>query len=664
MTDPEEVMVVRPAAPAASPAVAPTAAPAAARGARDASGQGMAPTRVLGRLLLDAGVVGADELAAALDEQRSTGERLGEALVRRGADAERVARALAVQLRLAFAAAPLVPEPAALECVERALALRHRVIPLSLGGRVLRVAMADPLDLAALDDLQFQTGRRVEPVVAAPSAIADALAAAYGAAAVRALVARLPPGAASPPEPEPSEPDEVGALRRASEAPPIVALVDLILDRAARVRASDIHVEPNGRGLRVRARVDGVLRELLDLPDHAAAAVVSRLKIMAGMDIAIKRRPQDGRSAVRVEDREVGLRVSTLPAQGGEKVVLRLLDEENADHRLDVLGFDPETQERLTALLGRGHGVLLVTGPTGSGKTTTLYAALAALDREHRNVMTLEDPIEYRLPGLTQVQVHRRAGLTFAAALRAALRQDPDVIMVGEMRDRETVETGMAAALTGHLVLSTLHTNDAPGAVARLAEMGAPRYLIAAGLIGVLAQRLARRLCAHCRVEREATPDELRALGLPARPTRVHDARGCSHCAGTGYHGRIGIFELLVVDANVRERLLRRASADAIRDAARAAGMMPLSHDAWRKVRAGLTTLDEIRPLLTLLADEAPVCPACGAGIRTAFRVCPACGHTLRRYCTCGARLEPRWHWCPACGTPAPVPDTGDEPAG
>ena len=314
---------------------------------------------------------------------------------------------------------------------------------------------------------------------------------------------------------------------------------------------------------------------------------------------------------------------------------------------------DAELLGRFTRLLGRSHGVILVTGPTGSGKTTTLYGALGSLDRERRNLVTLEDPVEYRLPGSTQVQVHRKAGLGFAAALRAVLRQDPDVIMVGELRDKETVEIAMAAALTGHVVLSTLHTNDAPTAATRLAEMGAPPYLVAAGLIGVLAQRLARRLCEHCRVRRAADPEELRALGLPPHTVTLHDAGGCGRCDGQGYRGRVGIFELLPVTTRVRELILRRAPADAIRDAGRGAGMLTLGQDAWQKVRAGHTSLEEVRPLLSLLADEVTSCASCSEPVRAGHRVCPACGVQLRKRCSCGAPLEDRWKHCARCGRAA-----------
>ncbi len=610
--------------------------------------------RVIGQLLLRAGAVTPDELDAAIEEQRRTRERLGEVLVRHGVDASAIARALALQLRLPYAESPLEPAPAALSLVDAGLAAKLRVVPLRADERSVRVAMADPLDARAIDDLQFQTGRRIEPVVAAPGAI-DAALAAYHAGAVERVLDRLPamPAKRAERSNEPESPDVV-ALRRASEAPPIVALVDLVLARAIKTRASDLHVEPAAGRVRVRARVDGVLRELLVLPAQAAGAFVSRMKVMADMDISVKRRPQDGRATVRVDGRDLALRVSTLPAQGGEKIVIRILDAGSAGPDLDRLGFDGRTRARFNRLLERSHGVLLVTGPTGSGKTTTLYGALRQLDRERCNVMTLEDPIEYRLAGLTQVQVHRKAGLSFAAGLRAALRQDPDVIMVGELRDRETAEIAMAAAMTGHLVLSTVHTNDAPSAPSRLMEMGAPAYLIAAGLIGVLAQRLARRLCEHCAVRRPARPEDLRSIGAIASGFTLFAARGCARCDGTGYSGRIGIFELMTVDARVRRLLTRRAPADVIREAARAQGMHTLAQDSWDKVRAGLTTLEEVRPLLSSLAEECPACPSCGEAVRPSFRICPSCGAGLRSICPCGTTLEARWMRCPKCGQASP----------
>ncbi len=606
-----------------------------------------ADTRVLGRLLVAAGAATEAQVAAGLEEQLRTRERLGEVLVRRGLDPEQVARALACQLQLPYAPPPLTPEAAAVRLIQPELARRLRVLPLGLSPRGLRVATAEPLDLNGLDDLQFQSGRRVEPEVASAVAIERGLALAFGQREVDAVLTRLPGAPAA----TASAPED-GELRRAAEAPPIVALVELVLERAVALGASDVHFEA-GAPARVRTRIDGVLREVLRIPEHAAPAVVSRLKVMADLDISVRRRPQDGRAAVRVGGRDLSLRVSTLPSSLGEKVVLRVLDPDNAARPLDQMGLFPDDRDRLLRLLSRPHGLLLVTGPTGSGKTTTLYGALSILDRERRNIITLEDPVEYRLPGITQVQVHARAGLSFAKALRAVLRQDPDVVMVGELRDRATLEVALAAALTGHLVLSTLHTNDAAGAVARLLDMGAAPYLVAGALVGVLAQRLARRLCPDCRSESAIPPGELALLGLGAARTRVFAPGGCPRCGGHGYRGRLGIFELLTADARVRELVLRRAPSDALREAARDAGCTTLGQDAWRKVAAGATSLDEVRPLLALVADEAPACPGCSAPIRRDFMACPACGSRLRRKCACGVLLEERWKCCPACGTPA-----------
>ena len=613
-------------------------------------------SRVLGHYLLAAGALQDDQLQAAVEEQRRTGERLGEVLVRRGLAPEHVARALAAQLRLPYAPPPLAADSAALRLVDAATAQRLRVLPLRATERALTVVMAEPLDLSALDDLRFRTGRRIEAVVAVPAAVDAAIAQAYHSGAVADVLTRI--GQEGVAVPAPAEaPTE---LARASEAPPIVALVELLLSRSIQLRASDIHVEAT----RVRARVDGVLRELMALPPGSRGAVVSRIKILAGLDIAIKRKAQDGRGVVKLDGREFALRVSTLPAQGGEKVVLRLLESGGRVEPLTALGLAPDQLAQFHRLLQRSHGLVLVTGPTGSGKTTSLYAALAALDRERRNILTLEDPVEYRLPGLTQVQVNRRAGLGFAAALRAALRQDPDVIMVGELRDRKSVQIALAAALTGHLVLSTLHTNDAPSAAARLIEMGAPPYLVAATLVAVLAQRLARRLCPHCRVDVALDPHELADVGLAPHGATAWIPRGCERCDGTGYRGRVGIYELLPVTAELRERILGRASGDALRETARAAGVRSLGQDAWLKVRSGWTSLEEVRPLLRVLADESPACAHCGTALRHAYSACPGCGATLRRRCPCGAAAEPQWRHCADCGAALSVGDAGAEAVG
>lgn len=554
------------------------------------------PTRVLGQLLLADGGISSEQLTAALREQQDTRERIGDILVRSGTDPEHIARALAQQLRLPYAAAPLLPQRDALALVERAVAMRLAIVPLSIREKVMRVAMADPLDIHAIDDLQFRTGRRVEPAVATPRAVEQALGA-YDATEVASLLKRIPAG--------PGHTQSEDDLRRASEAPPIVALLDYILARAVAARASDVHVEPMPDRLLIRARVDGLLRELATLPIHVTPALVSRIKVVAGLDISIRRKPQDGRCSFQCNGVEIAARVSTLPCHHGEKIVLRLLASSKELAGLDQVGMDAAMLASLRSMMKRTHGVLLVTGPTGSGKTSTLYAALAEMDARGRNIVTLEDPIERRLDGVTQVQVNRRGGTTFARALRAVLRQDPDIILVGELRDRETVETALAAALTGHLVLATLHTNDASSAATRLIEMGAPPYLICGAVVGVLAQRLARRLCEHCRAARTMSETELREVGVAGvGGVQVFEPKGCGRCDRTGYRGRTGIFELVKMDAAARDLVMRRAGADSLRTAARAAGATLLASDAWHKVLAGDTSLDEVRPILITQAGE------------------------------------------------------------
>lgn len=585
-----------------------------------------ARSKVLGRLLVERGELTDRALAEALEEQRATGRRLGEVLVRRGlTDEAAVARALSAQLNLPLAAPPLEPEAAALALLRPELAHARRVLPLSATPHVLRLAMVDPLDLATIDDIQFQTGRRVEPVVAPASAVAEALARAYGGE-LSAIVNRLP-GARG------TAPDSAAALERAASAAPIVRLVDLILRRAVDDRASDIHIERHDRELAVRYRVDGVLHRVMDLPPASQPAVVSRIKVMAGMDIAVKRRPQDGRFQLAHGAARLTLRVSTLPTHGGEKVVIRILDPADSPRNLDAVGLAPDDLARVRALLALGQGVILAAGPTGSGKTSTLFGALNELDRTRLNIVTLEDPIEYRLPGISQVQVHPRAGLTFAAALRAVLRQDPDVVMVGEIRDSETAEIAMAAATTGHLVLSTIHTNDAPGAITRLLNMGVPPYLVAAGLSGVIAQRLVRKRCAACH--------------------GAGSAAGCDRCHD-GYHGRTGVFEVLAVTDALRSEIVRGAPASVLRASAADGGMRSMASDARRKVEEGITSLEEIARVTRLSADGSLPCPQCGGEMPAAAAGCPGCGLARRRRCPCGRALEQLWRYCPECLRPAP----------
>jgi len=561
-------------------------------------------------------------LAAALEEQRETGERLGEALLRMGACREEaVAQALSAQLGLPYATPPLVPEKEAIRLVRGEMARARAVLPLRATPHGLTVAMADPLDISAVDDFGFQSGRRIDVVVATPTAVREGLVTGYGGDVER-LVKALPSELR---QASISQHDE---LERATRSAPVVRLVDRILHDAVEEGASDIHVEDTGGDVRVRYRVDGVLRRAMDLPAASRRAVLSRIKVMAGMDISVSRRAQDGRIVLAHGERKLTLRTSTLPVNGGEKAVVRLLDPDAAPRSLGALGMESSDLRRLRALLGAGQGAILAAGPTGSGKSTTLFAALSEVDREGQNVVTLEDPVEYRLPGANQVQVDRRAGLSFADALRAVLRQDPDVVMVGEIRDRETAEIAMAAAVTGHLVLSTIHTTDAPGALTRLLNMGVPPYLVAGGLAGVVAQRLVRRACSRCR------------------------GRGCREC-GDGYRGRTGVFQVLVVSDPLRDEVTREGSTARLRRLSREGGMGTLAEDARRALAEGITSPHEISRVLHSDPGAYIPCASCGHEVPVGAVACPGCGQVRVRICGCGQRLERGWRFCPSCVRPA-----------
>ena len=576
--------------------------------------------KILGQLLLDAGAITREALDRALSVQTELGLRLGEALIHQGdADPESVARGLATQLGLPYAPPPLHPGTDAAALVRGELARTHRVVPLRSTARRLVVAMADPLDLGAVDDLRFQSGRHIDVEVASGPAVVEGLARAYGGT-IDGLLAALPP------ELRREEP-QLDELERATRSAPVVRLVDQMLHEAAEAGASDIHVEETGADAHVRYRVDGVLRRALEIPAPARHAVLSRLKVMAGMDIAVRRRAQDGRIGLRHEGHDLTLRVSTLPVNGGEKAVVRILDPDTAPRDLGGLGMASPDLSRVRRLLASREGVILVAGPTGSGKSTTLFAALSELDRLTQNVTTLEDPVEYRLPGANQVQVDRRAGLGFPDALRAILRQDPDVVMVGEIRDRETAEIAMAAAVTGHLVLSTIHTTDAPGAVTRLLNMGVPPFLVAGGLTGVVAQRLVRRLCRDCA------------------------GRGCEEC-DHGYRGRSGVFQVLTMTDALRDEVTRRGPTSRLRGLAREGGMGTLADDARRAVAEGHTSPHEISRVLHADPGASLPCPRCDGEVPPGALACPHCGDRRRSTCRCGTVLQRSWRFCPRCVRP------------
>ncbi|MFN4033165.1 MAG: GspE/PulE family protein [Fimbriimonadales bacterium] len=575
--------------------------------------------RTAGEYLLEKGLITQEQLEDARKVQESTGKELVQILIDQAIVSERDAyEAKAFELGMPFVDLDRVqPEPSALNVVKEHIAKRYNVIPVKKDGNILYLAMADPNNVMAIDDVRVNSRCVVRQVIAAPGAIEDAIRKAYGGSAVAATDGSTPAAidGGAPARPQDlrgsvmtdiaaysargdAEDDEKAVIREAEEGP-IVRVANTVIQQAINERASDIHVEPQPRNLRIRYRIDGVLHEALSLPKYVQAPLISRYKIMAEMNIAEKRLPQDGRIPIRYNQKDYDLRVSSIPTPHGEKIVMRILDKTSVLLGLNKLGFTPETQARLEELVIQPQGMVLSTGPTGSGKTTTQYSVLHKLNSVEKNILTIEDPIEYQLPGISQVQVNRKAGLTFASALRAFLRQDPDIIMVGEMRDLETAEIAIEASLTGHLVLSTLHTNDAPSAVIRMVDMGVEPYLIAATVTGVMAQRLARRVCQHCKEPREIPAADLRAFGFqienPDQMVTIWEGVGCDHCRGRGYAGRVGIYELMVVNAEIAELIVRRAPLSDIKEAAKANGMKELREDGLIKVLEGMTTPDEVR---------------------------------------------------------------------
>jgi type IV pilus assembly protein PilB len=550
-------------------------------------------TSTLGQMLLAKGLVTEAVLADAQFEQRAMRKPLGRVLIDREVITEaQLLLGLAEQMSLDFVSLRDQPiDAAAVVLVPEVLARRHGIIPIGFDedGR-LRLAMSDPADVLAIDDVRTITERAVVPVVATYEDVLAAIEQYHDAeVSLESSASELDVD---------DETEQSGAWATASDHAPIVRFVNAIIQQAVGARASDIHIEPGEREVQVRLRIDGVLHVVTRQRRSIHAGVVSRLKIMADLDIAERRLPQDGRISLRSGGKEIDLRVSTLPTVYGEKVVLRILDKSTIQLKLSELGFLDHNYVRYERNFRRPYGMILVTGPTGSGKSTTLYATLNVLASPDVNVVTTEDPVEYQLPGINQVQINTKTGLTFPRALRSILRQDPDIVLVGEMRDHETARIGMEAAMTGHLVLSTLHTNDAPSAVTRLGEMGIDGFLIASAVDCVLAQRLARSLCDSCHEPYQPTGRELRAAGLPWRegeplPT-LWRAVGCRRCGDTGYRGRLAIHEVMEVSETIEKLIVTGGATDQIREAARAEGMLTLWEDGLAKVLMGQTTLKEI----------------------------------------------------------------------
>jgi type IV pilus assembly protein PilB len=614
--------------------------------------------RRLGDVLVESGLLTVEQLQAALEDQRRPNaprRRLGQVVVDLKLATERqVAECLANLLGLEMVdLSKNAPAPDVAQLLPRAVAERTNVLPLDRAkDGTLLVAASDPTNVLALDDVRIYTrSADLQVVVAADSQIREAIAQAW--ALGQGTDVSSPTGG----EADDGEADETDVI----VGDEIVTRVNQILGDAVRLRASDIHIESQREVLLVRFRIDGLLRDIVKFPKRIAGPMVSRIKIMSGLDIAERRIPQDGRTRFTVGDAAIDSRVSTLPSLHGEKVVIRLLTRGDAVPRLDTLGFESHQLAVLSSALAKPQGLVLITGPTGSGKTNTLYSAIAEISSPDINIVTLEDPVEVQLPGITQVGVNEKTGMTFGKGLRAILRQDPDVVLVGEVRDSETAELALKASMTGHLVLTTLHTNSAVAALTRLVDMGAEPFLVASSLTAAIAQRLVRKPCPSC-VE-PYTPDELTLTGLGLTPRDLAGATpgrgaGCAECGRTGYRGRTAVYEVLNVDAVMRQILIKDPSEAAISAQTRAAGMLTLRAAAIEKARRGDTTFEEaVR--VTHADHHAPhSCPACERPVEQDMVVCPWCAATLDRgHCErCARTLDPDWKICPWCRTPAPGP--------
>ncbi len=557
----------------------------------------MPARKPIGQLLLEKGLVEKEQIQRALEYQQRSGEklRLGEILVKFGyVSPEDVLKCIGEQFDVPVVDLEKIrPEVEAVDAVPRNTAVMHNILPLKRANNSLVVAL-DDLDLCAIDNLKFILGIDIKPVLATEESITEAIERYYGGEESTVdnmlreftegeLVAQVGEGAA--------EDEQEG------EEAPLVRLVSLIVSDAVQARASDIHIEPMTNRLRIRYRIDGVCEEVESPPKRLQNSIIARLKLMAGMDLAEKRRPQDGRIPMVVNGRGLDLRVSDIPTTDGESIVMRILDKESARVSLVELGFHPSDLDHFHRIIRRPSGIFLVTGPTGSGKTTTLYSALNELNRPDTKIITAEDPIEYTFPGINQSQVMTDINRTFPVILRAMLRQAPEIILVGEIRDEETAEIAIRAALTGHLVFSTLHTNDAPSAIPRLIDMGVKPYMVASSVQAVMAQRLVRTICPNCKTPFDVPEKQLRSVGLSPQDVegiQLYQGAGCNRCHGTGYRGRMGIFEVMEMNADLRNLTFAKAPTGEIREKARSYGMLTLMEDGLRKVIQGSTTVEEV----------------------------------------------------------------------
>ncbi len=604
----------------------------------------------IGEILVESGLITAAQFEEAFKESKDKkGVRLGSVLIKKGYATEvDIAQTLAFQLNIPFVDMATAPvDPAAVNLISEKLAKKYQLLPLYQDGRTLHVAMTDPLNLNAIDDIRFSIGLDVMPGAATASDIDFAINRYYHMnQPIEDLMVDMEHEGHIEVihEHERESSAELSEQIKKSSAPPIIKMVDSMIAHGVENRASDIHLEPQENNMLLRIRVDGIMRETMQMPKWVQGPVISRIKLMAKLDITERRVSQDGRIKVRFGPKKLDLRVSTLPTQYGETVVMRILDPHSTVHDLKKMGLSKEDMEAVAGLIERPQGVTLVTGPTGSGKTSTLYAMVSHIKSSKINVVTIEDPIEFELKKVNQVAVNDKAGLSFPYVLRSVLRQDPDVILVGEMRDAETAIIALQASLTGHLVFSTLHTNDAVATVTRLKNMGVPPYMIASALNGIVAQRLVRTICTHCK--EPYTPDKAeleKAGGAWPGQNKLYRGKGCANCKGTGYSGRIGIFEVLAVSDHLRNRIASDAPEKELYKEAARAGMVSLRADGLKKVAAGLTTLEELSRVIYLSKSgeaEVPNCPACLKPVMQNAPKCLHCGYSLEKSCpTCGKTM-------------------------
>jgi type IV pilus assembly protein PilB len=629
------------------------------------------------RFLAGRGLLSREATAAVNDALVSSDDKRSaiQIIVQNGLLAEEdIAQALADGLRLPIVnLATVALEPAVTALIKEELVTRYSIVPLRAKDKTLTVAVANPLDREGLRAVEFATGMTVRPHVATLTAVRDALEHAYHLEdALNAYLDGVSQGSDTPVTELTEEATDLSTLIRGTQLPPVVKLLNLILVDGIRAGASDVHIEASLSEVRVRYRIDGVLHESFHLPKWVQDPLTARCKVLANLDITERRVPQDGRIRIRYQDKMVDLRVSSLPTQFGEKVTMRVLDRSTGPTGLESLSLQPRDLQCLRQAASRPQGMILVTGPTGSGKTTTLYAMLAELASPTRNIVTIENPIEYQLRGVNQVEINERQGLTFPSTLRSILRQDPDIILVGEIRDTETAEIAIRSSQTGHLVLSTLHTNDCVATIYRMLDLEIDPFLIASSVHVIVAQRLVRKSCRHCLESYEPDVNALEALHLAVGRGQFVRGAGCSACRRSGFAGREAVFEVMPMTNALAKLVEARAPESECRRQARQDGMVPLLQNALAKIVAGVTTVEEVVRVVDV-APESARCPSCGHAVEDSFSVCPSCGTVLRLQCQdCGKRLQKEWQTCPFCGgrpsaarskpAPRPTPSTVQPP--